>query len=83
MSRTAGAGRGTLGRPAQRVAVADFVDAIAAALQQEGGAHFLHQVGGVVRRRAVDAEADATPASSIAQTGQVPEPASGCCRGNA
>ena len=57
--RTADAGRRARGRPAQRVAVADLGDAVAGALQQERGAHLLHEIGGIVGRRAVDAEADA------------------------
>ena len=54
----ADARRRAFGRPAQRVLVADLADAIARALDQEGGAHLLHQVGAIVRRRAVDADAD-------------------------
>ena len=34
------------------------LDAVAAALQQKSGAHFLHQIGAVVRGRSVDAESD-------------------------
>src|SRR5437899_11014525 len=49
------------GSPAQRVLVADAADAIARPLQQERGADFLHQIGLIVRRRAVDAEPDRDP----------------------
>jgi len=38
----------------QRVAVTDLADAVAATLQQKRGAHFLHEVGTIVRGRAVD-----------------------------
>src|SRR5438445_11486243 len=58
---TADAGRRTLGGPAQRVLVADAADAIARPLQQKRGTDFLHQVGSIVRRRAVDAETDRNP----------------------
>src|SRR6185369_8498965 len=57
--RPADAGSRSLGGPAQRVLVADARHAIARPLQQEGRAHFLHQVGFVVGSRAVDAEPDA------------------------
>src|SRR5271165_190016 len=55
----ADAGGRAFGGPAQRILVADLEHAIARPLQQERRAHLLHQIGGVVRRRAVDAEADA------------------------
>src|SRR4029079_8617207 len=55
----ADARRGARGRPAPCVAVADLADAVAGALQQERGAHLLHEIGGIVGRRAVDAQADA------------------------
>ena len=42
------------GGPSQGVAVTDLADAIAAALQHKRGAHFLHQIGAIVRGRAVD-----------------------------
>ena len=57
----ADAGRRALGGPAQRVLVADAADAIARPLQQERGADFLHQVGFIVRGRAVDAKPDRNP----------------------
>ena len=53
------AGGRALGRPAQRVLVTDLADTVARPLQQEGGAHLLHQIGFVVGCRAVDAEPDA------------------------
>src|ERR1700755_1229069 len=53
---TADAGRRSPGRPAQRVLVADPPYAIARALQQEGGADLLHQVGFIVGGRTVDAK---------------------------
>src|ERR1700674_250491 len=56
--RSAEASRGALRYPPQRVAMADSADAVAAALEQECRARLLHQVRAVVRRRAVDAEAD-------------------------
>src|SRR5262249_37443301 len=47
------------GGPAQRVLVADLEHAIARPLQQERGANLLHQIGSVIRRGAIDTEADA------------------------
>src|SRR5450432_4484609 len=47
--------------PAQRVLVADAADAIARPLQQECRTHFLHQIGSVVRGRAIDAKSDLNP----------------------
>jgi hypothetical protein len=46
--RTADTGCRTFRRPAQRIAVTDSRDAIATALNQECGAHFLDQIGTVV-----------------------------------
>ena len=59
--RAADAGGRPLGRPAQRVAMADAGDTVAMPLQQERRPHLLHQIGGVVGGRAVHAEADAQP----------------------
>ena len=55
------AGRRALGCPAQRVLVADAGNAVARPLQQECSADFLHQVGFIVRRRAVDAKSNRNP----------------------
>src|SRR6185295_2823945 len=57
----ADAGSRAPGDPSQRVLVADAADAVARPLQQECGTDLLHQVGLIVRRRAVDAEADRDP----------------------
>ena len=59
--RPADAGRRAAGRPAQRILVAHFGDAIARPLQQKRRAHFLHQVGAVVGGRTIDTEADPDP----------------------
>ena len=57
--RTADTGCRTFRRPAQCIAMTDGRDAITAALNQECGAHFLDQIGTIVRRGAVDADTDA------------------------
>ena len=69
----AGASRRAFGRPTQRVEVAHLADAVPAPLQQERSPDFLHQIGSIVRCRAVDAKTDADACSSMAQTGQAPE----------
>ena len=51
------AARAALGRPAKRVVGADGGVAVAQALKHQGMARGLHDVGGIVRGRAVDAEA--------------------------
>ena len=57
----ADAGRRSPGCPAKSVLVADAADAITRALQQECRPHLLHQVGCIVRCRAIDAQADRDP----------------------
>ena len=79
----ADAGRRALGRPAQRVLVADAGDAVARPLQQERCADLLHQVRFVVRGRAVDAEPDRIPPPLPSRRpDSSPTPESGCCRRN-
>ena len=73
-----------VGRPAQRVEVAHPLHAVAAALQQERRAHLLHQVGGVVGRRAVHAQSDRhAGAVPDRRPGNGRRRGSGCCTGNA
>ena len=52
------AARRSFRRPAQDVAMGDLVGAIAQAADHQRMAQSLHHVGGIVGRRAVDAEAD-------------------------
>src|SRR5271166_4093008 len=56
--RTADASCRAFRRPAQCIAMTHSRDAIAAALKQECGAHFLDEIGTIVRRGAVDADTD-------------------------
>src|SRR5579863_10034195 len=57
--RTAYTGRRSLCRPAQRILVAHFRDAVTRTLQQKGRADLLHQIGFIIGSGAVDAEPDA------------------------
>jgi len=72
----ADAGRRSLRRPAKRVLVADAANAVTRPLQQERRTHLLHEIGPVIRGRAIDAEPDSDPASSMSQTGQQPDASS-------
>src|SRR5262249_57807290 len=54
--RSPGAGRRALGRPAQGIAMTDPADAVAPALQQKSRTYFLHEIGTIVRGRAIDTE---------------------------
>jgi hypothetical protein len=66
---SADTGSRALGRPAERIMMGNVLGAMMQALQEESVAQFLNQVGTVIARRSVDADAETgAPAASSAGT---------------